>query len=345
MRIWVDVTNSPHVPVFAPLISRLRARGDTVEITARVYAQTLQLLELHELDAEVIGRHGGRSWLGRARSLVSRERALRAWAKGRGFDLALAHASYDLTRTALRLGIPSATMFDYEWAWLQHQLGCRAATKVVVPEAIPPERLKRYGAVPPKLLRYPGLKEEYYLADFEPDPEVPAKPRRGPGAHPRRPAHAARRRALPPAREPALPADARPARPRPVSACGRAPAHRRSARVRPLAPPAVGAATRARRRRPEPDRRRRPRRLGGRDDEPRGGCARRPGLHDLRRAARRRGRGADPRGPPDAALRPGRARAAQARRGDGVAGAPRPAGPARPAALSRGPDVASTSVP
>jgi hypothetical protein len=71
--------------------------------------------------------------------------------------------------TARRLGVPSATTFDYEFAWLQHQLGCRAATKVVVPEAIPPERLEGYGAKPPKLLRYPGLKEEYYLADFEPD--------------------------------------------------------------------------------------------------------------------------------------------------------------------------------
>jgi predicted glycosyltransferase len=34
---------------------------------------------------------------------------------------------------------------------------------------IPPERLERYGVRPPKLRRYPGLKEEYYLADFEPD--------------------------------------------------------------------------------------------------------------------------------------------------------------------------------
>ncbi len=71
--------------------------------------------------------------------------------------------------TARRLGIPSATTFDYEWAWLQHQLGCRAATRVVVPDSIPPERLARYGAMPPKLQQYPGLKEEYYLSDFEPD--------------------------------------------------------------------------------------------------------------------------------------------------------------------------------
>ena len=76
----------------------------------------------------------------------SRLKALRQWAKGRDFDVALAHGSHELTMTARRLGIPSATTFDYEWAWLQHQLGCRAATRVVVPDAIPPERLAKYTA-------------------------------------------------------------------------------------------------------------------------------------------------------------------------------------------------------
>jgi predicted glycosyltransferase len=169
VKVWVDMTASAHVLVFRPLIHILRDRGDEVEITARDYAQTLQLLELHGLEAEVIGRHGGRSRLGKARSMWSRLGALRRWARGRGFDVALAHGSHELTMTAQRLGIPSSTTFDYEFAWLQHQLGCRAATKVVVPDSIPPERLARYGAEPPKLLQYPGLKEEYYLADFEPD--------------------------------------------------------------------------------------------------------------------------------------------------------------------------------
>ena len=169
MRAWIDMTASAHVLVFRPLIEVMRERGDEVEITARDYAQTLQLLELHGIDAEVIGRHGGRSRFGKARSLVSRLRALRRWARGRRFDVALAHGSHELTMTARRYDIPSATTFDYEFAWLQHQLGCRAATKVVVPDSIPPERLARYGAEPPKLLQYPGLKEEYYLADFERD--------------------------------------------------------------------------------------------------------------------------------------------------------------------------------
>jgi predicted glycosyltransferase len=41
----------------------------------------------------------------------------------------------------------------------------------VVPDAIPPERLRRYGA-DDKIHAYEGLKEEYYLSDFEPDPAV-----------------------------------------------------------------------------------------------------------------------------------------------------------------------------
>jgi uncharacterized protein len=161
------MTASAHVLVFRPLIEILRGRGDEVEITAREYAQTLQLLELHGLEAEVIGQHGGRSRSGKARALASRLRALRRWAKGRDFDVALAHGSHELTLTARRLGVPSSTTFDYEWAWLQHQLGCRAATKVVVPETIPPERLRPYGVDERKLLQYEGLKEEYYLSDFE----------------------------------------------------------------------------------------------------------------------------------------------------------------------------------
>jgi predicted glycosyltransferase len=172
LRIWLDITAPAHVLVFRPLIALLRERGDEVEVTSRDYAQTIQLLKLHGIEAEILGRHGGRSRTGKARSMFSRLHALRHWARSRSFDAALAHGSHELTLTARRRGIPSATTFDYEFAWLQHQLGCRAATRVVVPEAIPPERLERYGVEPPKLRRYPGLKEEYYLADFEPDPSA-----------------------------------------------------------------------------------------------------------------------------------------------------------------------------
>jgi predicted glycosyltransferase len=80
-------------------------------------------------------------------------------------------ARNDVTVAAGLLRIPSATAFDYEFATVQHNINCRLARAVVIPEAIPPERLYRFGARG-KLRRYPGLKEEYYLDDFEPDAAV-----------------------------------------------------------------------------------------------------------------------------------------------------------------------------
>jgi predicted glycosyltransferase len=173
MRVWIDLTNSPHVLIFAPLAERMRARGWDVEITARDFAQTLQLLELHGIEHTVIGHHGGGSRTGKARAATDRVAEMVKFGRGRGFDVGLAHGSTDLPMACRALRIPNTTMFDYEYAHLQHALNCRLANRVLVPDAIPPARLARYGARGPKLVRYPGLKEEYYLAGFEPDPAVP----------------------------------------------------------------------------------------------------------------------------------------------------------------------------
>ncbi len=172
MRIWVDMTGSAHVLVLRPIIERLRAQGHEVEVTAREYAQTLELLELHGIEHTSIGQHGGASRTRKFLRLVERSTAMRRFGKGRGFDLAVAHGSNDLALAARELGIPEANMHDYEFAVTQHHVGCRLARRVIFPEAVPPQRLRKFGVGPEKLFRYPGLKEEYYLSDFEPDPEA-----------------------------------------------------------------------------------------------------------------------------------------------------------------------------
>ena len=175
MRVWVDLTNSPHVLVMRPLIERMRAAGHEVHITARDFAQTLQLLECYRMDHTAIGHHRGGKLTGKGLGLVQRSLALTRWGRKRRFDIAMGHGSNDVTVAAKLLGIPSATAFDYEWAKVQHTVNCQLANRVVVPDAIPPERLRPYGATDTKLRRYEGLKEEYYLADFQPDRAVLAE--------------------------------------------------------------------------------------------------------------------------------------------------------------------------
>jgi uncharacterized protein len=171
VRVWVDLTNSPHVLVMRPLIEAMRADGHEVEITARDFAQTLQLLERFGMEHTPIGRHRGSGLRDKAAGLFDRSLALRKWARGRGFDAAMGHGSNDVSVAARLLRIPAATAFDYEWAKVQHNVNCRLCRAVVVPDAIPPERLYRYGARG-KIRAYEGLKEEYYLAGFEPDRAV-----------------------------------------------------------------------------------------------------------------------------------------------------------------------------
>src|SRR3954469_2209905 len=168
------MTAPAHPVVFRPVIARLRAQGHEVQVTARDYAQTLALLQRLGIPHVAIGRHGGAS---RARKLVAlfRRTALMRSHGRRGFDLSVAHGSNDLALAARSLGIPHVNMFDYEFAVQQHQIGCRLARRVMTPDAIPAERLTRFGVTPGKLRQYPGLKEEYYLADFTPDSAVLAR--------------------------------------------------------------------------------------------------------------------------------------------------------------------------
>ena len=169
MRIWIDLANSPHVPFFRALIPEFTSRGHQVEITARDFAQTVELAAKANLLPHVIGGHGGGSITGKAGNLVGRAAALRKWARTRGIDLAVSHNSYAQIAAAAALGIKSVTMMDYEHQPANH-LAFRLASRVIVPRAFPAAELRKYGASLRKVRRYDGLKEDVYLADFEPDP-------------------------------------------------------------------------------------------------------------------------------------------------------------------------------
>jgi uncharacterized protein len=172
MRIWADMSAPAHVLVLRPIIERLREHGHEVTVTSREYTQTQELLALHHMDHIPIGRHGGASRSRKLARLIQRTGKMRRFGKGAGFDLAIAHGSNDLAIASRLLGIPEANMHDYEFAVAQHHVGCRLAKRVIFPDSVPPERLKRFGVGPEKLFQYPGFKEEYYLADFEVDPGV-----------------------------------------------------------------------------------------------------------------------------------------------------------------------------
>ena len=164
MRVWVDLTNTAHVLVLRPLVELLeragpRGRADRAAALAHARAARRLGPPLHAL-----GHHGGAGRPARRSPPPRASRQLLALRPRPGLRLrARARLDRPAARRAALLRIPNTTMFDYEWASLQHHVNCRLANRVLVPDAIPAERLARYGARPPKLVQYPGLKEEYYL--------------------------------------------------------------------------------------------------------------------------------------------------------------------------------------
>jgi len=172
MRVWVDFTNTAHVLILRPLVELLEQRGHEVVLTARPLSHTVDLLDEWGHPYTVLGRHGGAGRLGKAAAATRRVAQMARFGRRQRFDCALAHGSTDLPAACRLLRVPNTTMLDYEFALAQHRVNSRLASRVLAPEAIPLDRLARLGARPPKLVRYPGLKEEYYMWGFEPDPGV-----------------------------------------------------------------------------------------------------------------------------------------------------------------------------
>ena len=168
-RVWIDLTNSPHVTFFRPILRRLDALGVEWEVTARDFAQTVGLLERYAIPHTVIGRHGGAGLAGKGAGLARRSTALLRFGRGRGFDQAVSHGSNDLAVAARLLRLHSTVLHDYEGATGMHRVNFRLASKVMVPAVIPFDELRALGLREQRYRPYDGIKEQVALADFRPD--------------------------------------------------------------------------------------------------------------------------------------------------------------------------------
>ncbi len=210
MKIWIDLSNSPHPLLFAPVARRLEEEGHEVLVTARDNAQTLAA----GAGAVAAGR-GDRRGEPAAEDCRRRRRSrrrvadLRRWAARTRPTSRFRTTPTRRSSAARSLRIPAVTAMDFEHQPANHLAFRLARTDPRTRSMLRWKRLRRQGATPRKVVRYPGLKEELYIGDFEPDREILSKvgssprPRdRGRAAHPSDP------RRLSPVVEPAVRSDA-----------------------------------------------------------------------------------------------------------------------------------------
>jgi predicted glycosyltransferase len=164
--IWFDFDNSPHVPLFRPILRELERRPVPFIVTARDFAQTKELLSLWSIEHTLVGRHGGAGKMGKIVNLFQRAGQLRRVAKPAQPRLAVSHGSRTQVLAARWMGIPALVMLDYEFT--ESRIFNSLCRFILVPSMIPDARLSAAGFKLNKVLRYHGFKEEIYLADFVP---------------------------------------------------------------------------------------------------------------------------------------------------------------------------------
>lgn len=161
MRIWFELTNSPHINLFAALIRDLEREHEVV-ITCRALANTVDLLELHGFPYQIVGRHYGGRLTAKLLGFPVRVGQLCRCLAGRGIDVAVSQSSFHSPVAARLLGLRSIYLNDNEHA-LGNVPAFLCAGTIMVPEFMGPDKLRRQGARARKVLRYPGVKEGIYL--------------------------------------------------------------------------------------------------------------------------------------------------------------------------------------
>jgi len=166
MNIWLEISNSPHINMFSGMLEDL-ARAHEFIVTARPLANTVQLLKLHGIKHTVVGKHYGAGRLAKAYGYPVRVCQLWHFLKDKKVDVAVSQSSFHSPVVARLLGVRSIYMNDNEHA-LGNIPAFLAASRILVPECLSPESLRRQYASPRKVLRYPGVKEGIYLHRLDP---------------------------------------------------------------------------------------------------------------------------------------------------------------------------------
>ncbi len=162
MKIWFDISNSPHINMFYDLIKDLESEGHEIIITSRPLANTIELLEQKKLKHTSIGKHYGKSFINKIIGFPIRVIQLIKYLKVRKPDIAISQSSFHSPITAKILGIPSIYTNDNE-----HALGNKPsfffATQILIPENLSIKNISSIFLKKNKILKYPGIKEGMYL--------------------------------------------------------------------------------------------------------------------------------------------------------------------------------------
>jgi predicted glycosyltransferase len=161
MKIWIDLTNSPHVNFFARLIEELPPEHELI-LTCRPLANTIELLDMYSIDYTVVGKHYGQRSLNKVSGFFVRVVQLYRFLRSRKPDVSISHSSFYSPLVSKLLGVRSIYLNDNEHA-AGNKISFLFADTIMVPEFLDLDKVRAQWARADKIVPYPGVKEGVYL--------------------------------------------------------------------------------------------------------------------------------------------------------------------------------------
>jgi len=161
MKIWFDLTNSPHVNFFASMIRELSESHEVV-LTCRNLSNTIELINMNGFRYHVIGKHYGKNKFNKMAGFIIRVWQLYWFLKSKNIDVAISHSSFYSPLVSRIIGCPSIYLNDNEHA-AGNLISFMFADRILVPEFVDMVKIIKKSGHPSKLIQYPGVKEGVYL--------------------------------------------------------------------------------------------------------------------------------------------------------------------------------------
>lgn len=171
LKIWIDITNSPHVLFFEPIIKYFNENKINYVVTCRDLGGSKDLLIKKKIPFIELGSHYGKSILKKAIGTISEIKLrLDFLKKHKEINLILTHQSPYAIIAGYLKNKKTIEFFDNEHTKLSNLLSFPLATKLYCPEALKSVNLsKKYFFTKKKINYYPGIKEALYLNNFKKD--------------------------------------------------------------------------------------------------------------------------------------------------------------------------------
>ena len=166
VRIWYDACTGKHIRYGSAIAKGLRKAGHEVIFTTRNHPDTRVLAHILGENPIIVGEYRPATLSSRLEESASRVIQFSKLFRDNPPDIAIAHQSVELCRTAFGLGVPIILTADTPHAKAVNKLTIPFANTLVVSEALPKRFLNRY--CPENVIQFKGVDEVAWIKDLKP---------------------------------------------------------------------------------------------------------------------------------------------------------------------------------